>query len=79
MKPLMLFLPLFILLSACTKNTEYGACVGLDDHQDKKYEYTLSKKNIVIGTLFFQTLWVPLNVTFWNLYCPTDLKEQEPK
>ena len=59
-----------MLFSGCTKNTVHGECIGITDKQDPKLEYAVEKGNVVIGAIFIETGWVPVNVLFWNFYCP---------
>ena len=61
---------LALSLVGCAGRTEYGECIGIDGHENPKYEYNYSVRNVVIGTIFFETIIVPAIVVFSELKCP---------
>ena len=61
---------LALSLVGCAGRTEYGECIGIDGKENPKYEYNYSVRNVVIGTIFAETLVVPLVVLFSELKCP---------
>jgi hypothetical protein len=65
---------LLILLSACTTQTEYGKCVGINDAQKPNLVYKASGWNIAMSIIFFETVFVPIVVVMDDLYCPVDTK-----
>lgn len=72
-----LILIIFTLLAtACTKETEYGDCVGvIKSSEDPKLIYEMSYKNVIIGIVLSETLVIPTIVVFADLYCPTGKKK----
>lgn len=67
---------------ACTDNTEYGECLGIDDEdrRDPNLVYDMSTWNVVVGVLFFSTVIVPVWVALDETYCPVGRKNpQETK
>lgn len=65
---------LLLLMSACTSKTKFGSCVGIDDTEDAKYVYQYSKKNIVLGIVFFEMVLPPLFVVLDELKCPVEVR-----
>lgn len=61
-----------LILSGCTKNTKYGACYGIVDNSppDKSLFYQASDFNVFLAGIFCETVFVPIAVFGWDLYCP---------
>lgn len=64
------FLPLFLFLASCTSSVKDVPCIGITDKENPGIEYEVSKGNIVIGTIFVETVFVPVNVLLYNWKCP---------
>ncbi len=62
--------------SACESRTSYGECRGLFDSEEKSPNlvYQTSTLNVVLGVVFFETIFAPLIAFGWDLYCPVDKK-----
>ena len=64
-------LAMFLSVAGCTSHTSYGGCVGVDDSErDPTLRYHLSIRNVIVGTVLFETLIVPVVVLADQLYCP---------
>jgi hypothetical protein len=59
------------LLGGCTRNTNYGKCIGVQTEEVKTLNYDFSVKNIVIGLIFSETLIIPAIVILDDVKCPT--------
>jgi hypothetical protein len=59
-----------LTLPACRKQTEYGECIGWLNHEDPRFEYQYSIRNIILGTLMSETIVVPAIVALWGYKCP---------
>ena len=68
---------LLILISffGCTKETQYGSCVGINDEKNPALIYKYSEDNIIISAIFIETVVVPVIVIFNELQCPVGVKE----
>lgn len=64
------------LLLGCARETQYGKCVGYGQEKDPTLEYEYSTRNIVVGAIFAQTIFVPVLVFFKQLECPTNIKNK---
>lgn len=69
-----LILVLALLISGCAGSTQYGECVGLSGKKDSTLQYELSTRNIIVGTVFIETLVVPVIVALEYAYCPVSKK-----
>lgn len=78
MRKLILVL-LALSLSGCASRTEFGECVGINDEPLPNLQYRYSTRNIVLGTIFIETLFVPLIVVFNEIKCPVGAKAAEKK
>lgn len=58
--------------SGCTTENHYGECVGLltEDERNPKMEYRVKKMNIFWAIVFSETLFVPVLVGGFWVYCP---------
>jgi len=65
---------LLILISGCASKTEFGNCVGIMDDKDPKLVYKYSVRNIVIGSIFSASIFVPVLVVVNELQCPVGVK-----
>lgn len=62
---------LILLLSVgCTSSTPHGKCVGAFEDKNPKKIYEVSTKNVILATVFFQTLFTPILVILNQTYCP---------
>jgi len=69
-----ILLSLLILIS-CTSKTEYGRCIGVSrKYEDKRLDYDLSKRNIILGIIFFEMVIPPVYVIVDQTYCPIGRK-----
>ena len=59
----------------CTSSTEFGSCVGMFEDKQPGLQYKYSTKNVVLGIVFFQTVFVPALVILNETYCPIGNKE----
>jgi len=70
-------LALSLLVAAgCETQTKYGECYGPANEEDKSdaLTYRTSTWNVVIGVIFFETVFAPIEALGWNLKCPTGHK-----
>jgi hypothetical protein len=85
-KILILFVTLFVLLSSCASpsymmindTVEKVRPYGWANKKTAKNEnvlYELSPGSIIIGALFYPTIWVPVWMVGWKLYKPVSIKE----
>ena len=44
-------------------------------HEDKRLDYDLSKRNIILGIIFFELVIPPVYVIVDQTYCPIGRKE----
>jgi hypothetical protein len=65
-----LLIVLILLAVGCTEKTAYGPCVGLNDKQDPSKIYKVDSNNLILGIVFFETVFVPVIVAVDELYCP---------
>lgn len=64
-----------LLVSGCESSTAYGPCIGVSkDDANPKLVYKLSTMNVVLGAVFFQTLFAPIIVLVSETYCPVGTK-----
>lgn len=61
---------LFLVSSGCRSSTEFGECTGFMDKDNPNLRYDLSIRNVVIGGLFFSTIFVPVIVAAKQYKCP---------
>ena len=76
MRKIFITLSVLLLLSGCTRATQYGPCIGLNDTADPKLRYRYSAWNIAMGILFFEMIVPPLVVVLDVLQCPIGSTEQ---
>lgn len=72
MKSLVLLM-LFSMV-ACTSKTPQGACIGAFDDAKPNLEYKVSKRNVILGLLFVETIIVPAVVVLTETKCPVGSK-----
>lgn len=68
------FLIALLFVSGCKKHTEQGPCIGISDREQEGLVYEVSFRNVVLAIIFSETIFVPVNVIFWNLKCPVGEK-----
>ena len=59
-----------LILSGCTSETTFGRCIGAFDEKDPALRYELSVKNVAIGVIFIETIFVPVIVVANQTLCP---------
>lgn len=72
-----MMLAMFMALSlSCRTETELGECVGIqqEDLKSPNLVYDVSVRNVIIGGLFFPTIFAPAVVVFANWECPVKQK-----
>jgi len=71
-----LFLAAMILCMTvgCTSKTKYGPCIGINDQENAKLQYSYSAWNVAMGAIFSETIVVPLVVVFAELKCPVSAR-----
>lgn len=57
-----------------TKETMFGQCVGLTGLKEGHLVYEISKKNVLITTIFLESIIAPAIVISSHLYCPIGIK-----
>lgn len=57
-------------LTACTSETAYGDCIGLDDDKNPSLKYEVDTGNVIIGALLVETLIAPVYIALEETYCP---------
>ena len=67
-------LALALLASGCTHETQFGECVGLWEDKEPGLKYELSVRNVVLATVFVQTVFVPIIVVAKEALCPVGRK-----
>jgi hypothetical protein len=69
-------LAILFFATACTSETEYGDCLGIDDvsKMDPKLEYDVDVGNIVVAVIFSETIIVPVYVALEEVWCPVGKK-----
>ena len=61
-----------------TGSTEYGDCVGLLDQQDTSLVYEVPVGNLIVGTIFIETVVVPVVIVGKELWCPVAHRDSTP-
>lgn len=74
MKRNIALLLVLLVATSCASKTEFGDCVGLSDEQKPELIYKTSVRNVVIGAVFFQTIFTPILVGMNQFYCPVGRK-----
>lgn len=74
MKKIALIVTMLFAIGACESETEYGRCIGAFDTPREGLVYEASVRNIVLGAVFFQTLFAPALVIFKEARCPVERK-----
>lgn len=57
-------------LTGCQSETDLGSCIGAFDRPDPRFEYRVSKRNVILGFIFIETIIVPAVVLFTETHCP---------
>jgi hypothetical protein len=65
-----LFLLFCFTSFSCASKTQHGECVGINDVKDPNKIYKYSARNIILGIIFIQTIFVPVLVVLNQLQCP---------
>ncbi len=65
---------LISLLTACTSETEYGECIGINGDKDPTLVYHVSIWNVIVSVVFIETLVVPIVWALGYTHCPTEKK-----
>lgn len=65
---------LTLLLVGCRASTEYGECIGVADDPQPELIYRWSKRNVIVGLIFSESLFVPGWVILFRLKCPVGKK-----
>lgn len=78
MKKLLLFAVLFV--AACDSSTKYGACVGIQDldQRDHSLEWKTPGWNIAMAIIFSETLIGPGIFFFSDFSCPVGQRTLAP-
>lgn len=63
-------LPLVFVLTSCTASVKGEPCIGISDKEKPGIEYEVSKLNAILGVVFVETVFVPVNVVLYNWKCP---------
>lgn len=71
------------LLAGCVDEVKLGdgktyPCVGAFEKQNPKLEYNLSKRNLIVGVIFFEIAIPPVVVLVDQTFCPVGVKEATP-
>jgi hypothetical protein len=69
-------LALTLSSTACRSSNELGECQGLfsEDQKNPKVVYRASTRNIVLGIIFFETVFAPILAFGYDLDCPVRTK-----
>ena len=83
MKKLIFGLILCTTLMGCTRTTDFGTCIGVNDTPKEGLVYKVSIWNVFLGIIFSETIVVPLVVVFDQFRCPVEReistrKDDEP-
>ncbi len=57
-------------LTGCTSETEYGDCLGMQETKDPNLIYKVPTRNVVLGVIFIETIFVPAVVLLSETNCP---------
>lgn len=72
---ILIIVSLLLGLSSCTSETEYGACVGLDDSDRQPgLTYKVSVRNAFWSAIGFETVIAPILWVTDYMYCPVGVK-----
>lgn len=72
MKKMAIVLAVLLVLTGCTRSNPRGQCVGVLDQKKPGVEYDISYWNMIIATIFVETLIVPAVVILKALECPKE-------
>jgi hypothetical protein len=75
MKKTLAMLLMMTALTGCTGRTAYGECIGAFDEKKPELEYKMSTMNLVVATIFLETIFVPVVVVAEQTYCPVGAKK----
>jgi hypothetical protein len=73
MKKLAILAMMLVVLSGCTRSTDFGKCIGITDDKKPGLEYSVSYWNVFLGFIFSWTAVVPVVVAVDSLRCPVGL------
>jgi hypothetical protein len=74
MKKLTILFVVLVLLSGCTKRTEYGDCIGAFDDKNPTLLYRLSAWNLFVAIFFSSLIVPPIIVVADETICPVGYK-----
>jgi len=74
MKKLTILFVVLVLLSGCTKRTEYGDCIGAFDDKNPTLLYRLSAWNLFVAVFFSSLIVPPIIVVADETICPVGYK-----
>lgn len=69
------YILIFLGFAGCATETQYGKCIGITDDRDESLIYKISKKNLVLGIVFIETIFVPAVVVLDEFQCPVGIKK----
>ena len=61
---------LLLAAAACQSSTVHGECIGVFGDQDPALRYRVSTRNVVLGIVFIETVFVPAVVVLSEIQCP---------
>jgi len=64
--------------TACTSQTSFGDCIGVDDTEDPALKYSVDTGNVILGVVFIETIFVPAVVLLDEFKCPTGKRFSPP-
>lgn len=76
MKKIALILATTLMLTSCTSSTFYGECIGYGEAEEPGLRYEYSTWNIIVGAIFFETIFVPVIIVLNDLKCPVSKKDK---
>jgi len=59
------------LLAGCQFDAPFGKCIGLADDEVPGLKYEVSKRNVILGAIAFESVVVPIYTALWDLKCST--------
>lgn len=57
--------------SGCRSRTEYGECIGIQEDENTNLHYRVSTRNVILGVVFFETIFAPAVWLLADFKCPT--------
>lgn len=59
-----------LLLAGCEGSRHGVPCIGFPEKEKPGVEYEISTRNVIVGVVFFETVWVPVVVALKEVKCP---------